>query len=122
MLLRLEKVYGVCIGKTARLGRNLKLRHPVGIVIGDGVEIGDNVTIYQQVTLGGARIGDGKLGNYPSVGDGTVIFTGAKIIGGIAVGKNCVIGANAVVTENVPDNHIAVGVPAKNRARNDEEN
>lgn len=111
---RLQRRHKVFIGWNTRFPADMILRHPVGIVLGEGVQIGRRVTIYQNVTLGGARIGDAKdLQNYPKIGDDCVIFAGAVLVGGITVGRNCVIGANAVVTQSIPDNSIAVGVPAR---------
>lgn len=49
----------------------------------------------------------------PTIGDNVIIFAGAKIIGNVKIGNNTVIGANAVVTHNIPDNSVAVGIPAK---------
>ncbi|MBQ2263749.1 MAG: serine acetyltransferase [Loktanella sp.] len=109
---RLEK-YGVFISLKASLGDNLRFPHPTSIVIGEGVYIGSDVTIYQSVTLGGRVIGDRKKGNYPTIGDGTVIFAGAVIVGKVNIGKNCVIGANSVVISDLPDNSVAVGAPAR---------
>ena len=94
-------------------GRGLRLKHPVGIVIGSGVSIGEHVTIFQNVTLGGRRMGDGGGEKYPSIGDGTVIFAGAVVLGDVRIGKNCTIGANAVVLQDVPEGATAVGVPAR---------
>ena len=87
--------------------------HPGGIVIGAGARIGARCTIYHQVTLGGARAGDGGGANYPRVGDGVTLFAGAKLLGGIKVGDGAVIGANAVVTRDVPPRHAAGGIPAR---------
>jgi serine O-acetyltransferase len=75
--------------------------------------IGENVKIFQNVTLGGARSGDWRSKSYPVIGDDTTIFAGAVVIGRITVGRNCIIGANAVVTRDVPDNATAVGIPAR---------
>lgn len=110
---KLERDYGVFISPNAKIGIGLKMPHPTGIVIGNKVKIGNNVTIFQQVTLGGARIGDAQKDLYPEVGDDTVLFAGAKIIGKIKVGKSCVVGANAVVIDDVPDHSTVVGNPAK---------
>lgn len=115
---RLERNYGVYISKNAEIEKGLKLPHPTGIVIGDSVKIGRNVTIFQQVTLGGTRIGDAQKKLYPRVEDNCVLFAGAKILGKIRIGKNCTVGANAVVIKNVPDYAIAVGIPAKNIIKN----
>lgn len=114
---RLQRKHGVFISHKAHLPRSLSFRHPVGIVIGDGVTVGERVVIFQNVTLGGARLGDAAQDNYPDIGDDTVIFAGAIIVGKIRVGKNCVVGANAVVTRDIPDNSTAVGVPARIIAR-----
>ena len=111
--LKLERDYGVFISPNAKIGIGLKIPHPSGIVIGNKVRIGNNVTIFQQVTLGGARIGDAQKDLYPEVGDNTVLFAGAKIIGKIKIGKSCVVGANSVVINDVPDHCIVVGIPAK---------
>lgn len=110
---RLQRKYGVFISPKADFDETLELRHPVGIIIGEGVCIKKSVVIYQNVTIGGARIGDGKAGNYPVIGSNTVIFSGAAVIGNIEVGNDCVIGANSVVTKNVPSNSTAVGAPAR---------
>lgn len=114
----LQNSHGVFISPNAKIVPSLSLRHPVGIVIGDGVKIGENVIIYQNVTVGGARIGDGRNRNYPEIGDHTVIFSGAAIIGAVSVGRNCIIGANAVVNKSVPDNCVVAGVPARIIKRN----
>lgn len=110
---KMEKNYGIYIKPDADIKPGLSLPHPVGIVIGQGVKIEEDVVIYQHVTLGGARRGDWKANNYPTIGAGTVIFAGAVIVGNLKIGKNCVIGANAVVTKDIPDNATAVGVPAR---------
>lgn len=106
----LQRNYGVYISYETDFDSTLVLKHPTGIVIGEGVKIGKNVTIFQNVTLGR---GDKNINAYPQIGDGTVIYSGAVILGGVKVGTNCVVGANAVVIKDVPDNFVAVGVPAK---------
>lgn len=95
----------------------LVLPHTVGTILGAG-HIGANVTIYQQVTLG-ARTGDfhNDPATRPHVCDGVTIFAGAKILGPIRLGANCVIGANAVVLADVPEGALAAGVPATIRER-----
>lgn len=94
------------------IGRNLKLPHPIGIVIGEGVVIKDNVMIFQQVTLGSH--GKNGLGrSYPIIESGVKIYSGSKIIGGVMIGENAVIGANSVVNINIPPNSTGVGLPCK---------
>ncbi|MET4679383.1 serine O-acetyltransferase [Stenotrophomonas rhizophila] len=110
---RLQRKHGVFVSSKAVVPTSVELKHPVGIVIGDGVRLGERVVIYQNVTLGGARVGDWTSDNYPEVGDDSVIFAGAVVVGKIKIGKRCVIGANAVVTRDVPDGATAVGVPAR---------
>lgn len=103
----LEIKYSIIISKDCKIGKNLSLEHFLGIVIGKDVVLGDNCKIYQQVTLGQ------KNGRYPVIGNNVTIYAGAKVIGGIKIGNNVQIGANAVVLCDVPDNSIVVGVPGK---------
>lgn len=110
---RLQRKYGLFISSKAQFDMSLDLKHPTGVVIGEGVVIGKRVKIFQHVTLGGARLGDWQNGNYPEIGDDTTIFAGAVVVGKIKIGKNCTIGANAVVTKDLPDNTTAVGIPAR---------
>lgn len=112
---KIQKKFSCYLSPQAVVGKDLMFPHPTGIVIGDGVIIGDGVTIYQGVTIGAGRVGDGAKGLYPIIGDGVVIYAGAKIVGNIKIGNRSVIGANAVVCRNVPDDALAVGVPAKVR-------
>lgn len=115
----IERRYGCYISPRAQIGARLRLPHPVGIVIGDGVVIGEGCTLYQHVTLGGRRRGDWQRGAYPIVGDGVVLFAGAVIAGAIAIGDRSVIGANAVVLEDVPPDSTAAGNPARVVAKAD---
>lgn len=104
---KLSIKYGIDIGTNFSIGENLKIEHINGIVIGNDAVIGDNCTIYQQVTIGQ------KNGLYPTIGNNVIIFPGARIIGGINIGDNSIIGTNAVVLHDVPENSVAAGVPAK---------
>lgn len=116
---KLRKSYGVFISTDCIYGLNFRIKHPVGVVIGSGVKIGNNVTVFQNVTLGGRRMGDGGGEKYPSIGDRSVIFAGAVILGDVKVGRYCTIGANAVVLHDIPDGSTAVGVPARIIPRNE---
>ncbi|WP_373231259.1 serine O-acetyltransferase EpsC [Cohnella sp.] len=111
-------ITGVEISPQAQIGKNFFIAHGNGIVIGAGSKIGDNCIIYHQVTMGVGR--DSRFNpngaaddKFPEIGDGVVIYARAKIVGGITIGNNCEIGANAVVLTNIPDHAIAVGIPAK---------
>ena len=83
----------------------------MGIVIGETTIIGNNVSIYQGVTLGGTK--SIKKKRHPSISDNVVIGAGAKVLGPILIGKNSKIGANSVVTKNVPKNTTVIGIPAR---------
>lgn len=107
---RLQRKYGVFLPVEASFDDTLILRHPTGIVIGTGVKIGRDVIIFQNVTIGRS---DTNINSYPKIGNNTVIYVGAVIIGDISIGENCIIGANSVVTHDIPDNSIAVGAPAR---------
>jgi serine O-acetyltransferase len=97
----------------AKIGRNFFIDHGF-VVIGETAEIGDNVTIYQCVTLGGTSPDDGVAGKrHPTIADGVVIGSGAQVLGPITVSSNAKIGANAVVTKDVPEGAVMVGIPAK---------
>lgn len=97
----------------ARIGRNLFIDHGF-TVIGETAEIGDDVTIYQCVTLGGTNPTNGQGGKrHPTVRDGVIIGSGAQIIGPIVLGERARIGANAVVTDDVPDGATMIGLKAR---------
>jgi serine O-acetyltransferase len=97
----------------ANIGRNFFIDHGF-VVIGETAEIGDNVTIYQGATLGGTNPTSGQGGKrHPTIGDNVIISLGAAILGPIYVGANARIGANAVVTKDVPEGATMVGIPAR---------
>ena len=97
----------------ARIGRNFFIDHGF-TVIGETAVIGDDVTIYQCVTLGGTDPANGIAGKrHPTIDDGAIIGSGAQILGPIVVGARARIGANAVVTKDVAEGAIMVGIPAK---------
>lgn len=96
----------------ALIGKGTKLPHPLGIVIGDGVIVKDNVKIFQQVTIG-SHGRKGEKWAYPIIENNVTIFAGAKIIGGVIIGENSVIGANSLVNKDVPPNSVAFGIPCE---------
>jgi serine O-acetyltransferase len=100
-------VTGADIPINSKIGGGLLIPHPNGIVIHPGSEIGPNCLLFQQVTLGYAEGGVPRLGGHVDVG------AGARLIGPITVGDHAKIGANAVVTKDVPAGKTVVGIPAR---------
>jgi serine O-acetyltransferase len=110
---------GIEIHPGAKIGRNLFIDHGMGVVIGETSEIGNNVTIYHMVTLGGIAPSinsndQRQVKRHPTLGDCVVVGSGAQILGPVKIGTHAKIGANAVVTKDVPENAVMVGIPAKN--------
>lgn len=97
----------------AKIGKHLFIDHGF-TVIGETAEIGDNVTIYQCVTLGGTNPANGVPGKrHPTLCDNAIIGSGAQILGPITVGARARVGANAVVTDDVPEGATMVGLKAR---------
>ena len=99
-------VTGADIHPGAEIGGGLRITHTSGLVVGKGARIGANVTLLHGVTLGGSSRGffeDGAVDGFPDVGDGSKIAAGAKLLGPIRIGRDCFIGANAVVAKDLPD-------------------
>ncbi|WP_027184158.1 serine O-acetyltransferase [Desulfovibrio inopinatus] len=101
---------GVELPCEAIIGRNFRIDHFGAIVISGYTTFGENCVIRQGVTIG---LKDVAHPVAPSIGNNVDIGAGAKILGDITIGNNVDIGANAVVLTDVPDNSIAVGVPAR---------
>ena len=97
----------------ARIGRHLFIDHGF-TVIGETADIGDNVTIYQCVTLGGTDPANGVGGKrHPTLSNDVIVGSGAQILGPVIVGPRARVGANAVVTKDVPEGAVMVGIPAR---------
>ena len=110
---------GIEIHPGAKIGKNLFIDHGMGVVIGETSKIGDNVTIYHMATLGGIAPSinsndQRNLKRHPTIEDEVVIGSGAQVLGPVIVGRCAKIGANAVITKDVPEKAVMVGIPAKN--------
>lgn len=104
---KISEKYCVDLPWQTKIGKGAKLAHAYGLVVhGDSV-IGDNVLLTHQVTLATEK------GKAPVIGNCVRISPGAKIIGGVHIGDNVVVGANAVVVKDVPSDAVAVGVPSR---------
>ena len=109
---------GIEIHPGAVIGRGFVIDHGTGVVVGETAIIGDDVTLYHDVTLGGvapsvdsvAQIGTKR---HPTLSDGVIVGSGAQILGPIVVGNDARVGANAVVTSDIPAGMTAVGIPAR---------
>jgi serine O-acetyltransferase len=95
----------------AQIGRRFFIDHGAGVVIGETAIVGDDVLMYHQVTLGGTSLE--KTKRHPTVGNNVLLGMGAKVLGNITVGDGARIGANSVITHDVPPNTIVVGVPGR---------
>ncbi|MDA9108503.1 serine O-acetyltransferase [Candidatus Pelagibacter sp.] len=110
---------GIEIHPGAKIGKNLFIDHGMGVVIGETSEIGNNVTIYHMATLGGIAPSinsnnQRQVKRHPTLGDCVVVGSGAQILGPVKIGTHAKVGANAVVTKDVPEHAVMVGIPAKN--------
>jgi serine O-acetyltransferase len=118
-LSHLGKIFtGIEIHPGAEIGKRFVIDHGTGTVIGETAIIGDDVTLYHDVTLGGVapsvdsaqQVGQKR---HPTLEDGVIVGSGAQILGPITIGAHARVGANSVVTKDVPGSVTAVGVPAK---------
>jgi serine O-acetyltransferase len=110
---------GIEIHPGATIGRRFFIDHGMGVVIGETAEIGDDVMLYHGVTLGGRSLEHGK--RHPTIGDRVTVGAGAKVLGPIVIGADSAVGANAVVTHDVPPESIATGIPAVVRPRGEKQ-
>jgi serine O-acetyltransferase len=109
---------GIEIHPGARIGRRFFIDHGMGVVVGETSEIGDDVTLYHGVTLGGVAPSvdshsQREQKRHPTLEDGVIVGSGAQVLGPVTVGHGARIGANAVVTKNVPPCVTMVGIPAR---------
>jgi serine O-acetyltransferase len=111
-LLEINKLlHGCVIGRSAEFGKGFVLMHPIGVIINGAVKGGEKVVIESGVVIGASR--NGWPVQVPVLGNNIFIGSGAKILGGIRVGNNVKIGANAVVVKDVSDNVTVAGIPAR---------
>lgn len=109
---------GIEIHPGARIGRRFFVDHGMGVVVGETAVIGDNVTLYHGVTLGGVAPSvdsdsQREQKRHPTLGDNVIVGSGAQVLGPISVGHGVRVGANAVVTKDVPCCVTMVGIPAR---------
>jgi serine O-acetyltransferase len=109
---------GVEIHPAARIGRRFFIDHGMGTVIGETTEVGDDVMLYHGVTLGG--VSSKREKRHPTIGDEVVVGTGAAILGPVTIGARTLVGANAVVVKDAPEDSVLTGIPAKARPRGPE--
>ena len=102
-----KRVYVSDINYRANIGYAFCIRHVFSTTFGQHVIIGNNFTIVHSVTIAG------KNGQFPVIGNNVYLGSGCCVLGGVSIGNNVVIGANAVVTKDIPDNAVVVGNPSK---------
>jgi serine O-acetyltransferase len=103
--------YGIGISPKTKIGLGFYIGHFGGIIINSDAEIGKNCNVSHGVTIGMSNRGKNK--GVATIGDNVYIGPGAKIVGAVKVGNNVAIGANCVVTKDIPDNAVVVGIPGK---------
>lgn len=115
MLLKIHNLAstGAEIHPSARIGPGFCLVHTSGVVIGQGVIVGSDCRMHHGVTLGEPGRGSRAAMANPIIGDHVSIGAHAVVMGPARVGNGAVIGANSVVVSDIPDNAVAVGIPAR---------
>jgi serine O-acetyltransferase len=103
-------ITGIEIHPGAQIGQRVVIDHGMGIVIGETAIIGNDCLIFHGVTLGGKSFEDVK--RHPTIGNKVIIGAGAKILGNIKIGDDSIVGANSVVSKDVPSGVIVAGIPA----------
>ena len=112
-----RSITGIEIHPGATLGPRFFIDHGMGVVIGETAVVGADVTIYHGVTLGGTSLDKGTK-RHPTLEDGVIVGSGAKVLGNIVIGARSRIGANAVVVKSVPPEAVVVGVPGQVLSQN----
>lgn len=109
--LAVQTITGIRLSTYAEIGKGLYISHFGGIIVGPNRKLGDHCNVGHDVTIG--RAGRGEKFGFPTIGSRVYVATGARVIGPVTIGDDVAVGANAVVTKDVPDRAVAVGVPAK---------
>ena len=112
----IEITCGISIPACCQIGKGFRIHHFGGIIFHPTTQLGENCTFYHGVTIGDR----GGSGNAAKIGNNVTVGAGAKIIGELSIGDQVMIGANAVVTKDVPENTVVVGSPARYLPRKDE--
>ena len=100
---------GISIPRSVEIGKGLRICHFGTIIIGVNTKIGKNFTIHQGCTIGAKK----SFSDFVTIGNDVTMCANSMIIGNLSIGNNVTIGANSVVMCDLPDNSIAVGVPAR---------
>jgi len=103
--------FGIGISYKTSIGPGLYIGHEGGIVVSEYAVIGRNCNLSHQVTIGVSR--RGARAGVPTIGDNVYIGPGAKIFGALSIGENAAVGANCVVTRDVPASGVVVGIPGQ---------
>ena len=96
-------LFNVGLPSSAKIGGGLCLIHPRNILVSHQIEIGEDCLIFHEVTLG-----TGPVPGTPRIGDRVDLFVGARILGGVTIGNDVQVGANCVVTRDVPDGGVVM--------------
>jgi serine O-acetyltransferase len=104
---------GAEIEFNAEIGPGLFIAHPVGVVVGRGTKIGCGATFFQGVSFGVKSWKPEEIGRFPKAGDHCYFFAGSVVLGGVTIGDDCAVAANAVVSKDMPSGSLAKGVPAQ---------
>lgn len=103
---------GIEVHHSAECGPGLYFAHLGSVIIAMNCKLGHSCSIHQEVTLGGAGY-DNETNGFPVLGNAVYVGAGAKILGGVNIGSDVLIGANAVVVKDIPDHSTAAGIPAR---------
>ena len=106
----LKLLVGASLNPAGRIGPGFKLEHGGAVFLGGGMVMGSGCTVFHEVTIGPSGV---RSREYPVIGDRVRIFPGAKVLGGITVGDDAVIGANSLVIDDVPAGAVVSGNPAQ---------